>query len=155
MQAFLTTPIYNKFYIYKIPTNQHQRFCNAFGYYRMVNMYTQKLVYVQNVLMRGKKFGINLRKKSKVKSRNIWQLRFQFKAFYILIIHDLAHLKAQSPPRPRSFKNQQKRLLQLMLIHLQMLHRKQPQKLLMQPTRNLQNFNEFTILLMFQKFGII
>ena len=37
MQAFLTTPKYNKFYIYKTPTNQHQRFCNAFGYSRMVN----------------------------------------------------------------------------------------------------------------------
>jgi hypothetical protein len=38
MQAFLTTPKYNKFYIYKTPTNQHQKFCNAFGYYRMVNI---------------------------------------------------------------------------------------------------------------------
>jgi len=37
MQAFLTTPKYNKFYIYKTPTNQHQRFCNAFGYSHMVN----------------------------------------------------------------------------------------------------------------------
>lgn len=37
MQTFLTTPKYNKFYIYKTPTNQHQRFCNAFGYYQMVN----------------------------------------------------------------------------------------------------------------------
>ena len=37
MQAFLTTPKYNKFYIYKTPTNQHQRFCNAFGYQRMVD----------------------------------------------------------------------------------------------------------------------
>ncbi|GBC47991.2 uncharacterized protein LOC106141435 [Rhizophagus irregularis DAOM 181602=DAOM 197198] len=35
--TFLTTPKYNKFYIYKTPTNQHQRFCNAFGYYQMVN----------------------------------------------------------------------------------------------------------------------
>ncbi|CAB4401573.1 unnamed protein product [Rhizophagus irregularis] len=37
MQTFLTTPKYNKFYIYKTPINQHQRFCNAFGYYFMVN----------------------------------------------------------------------------------------------------------------------
>jgi hypothetical protein len=37
MQAFLTTPKYNKFYIYKTPTSQYQRFCNAFGYYCMVN----------------------------------------------------------------------------------------------------------------------
>ncbi|PKY55209.1 hypothetical protein RhiirA4_474525 [Rhizophagus irregularis] len=37
MQTFLTTPKYNKFYIYKTPTSQYQRFCNAFGYYRMVN----------------------------------------------------------------------------------------------------------------------
>ncbi|CAG8672838.1 12941_t:CDS:2, partial [Funneliformis caledonium] len=35
MQAFLTTPKYNKFYIYTTPTNQHQRFCNAFGYYQI------------------------------------------------------------------------------------------------------------------------
>ncbi|PKK56728.1 hypothetical protein RhiirC2_799397 [Rhizophagus irregularis] len=33
MQAFLTTPKYNKFYIYKTPTSQYQRFCNAFGYH--------------------------------------------------------------------------------------------------------------------------
>ncbi|PKB97763.1 hypothetical protein RhiirA5_432532 [Rhizophagus irregularis] len=37
MQTFLTTPKYNKFYIYKTPINQHQKFCNAFGYYFMVN----------------------------------------------------------------------------------------------------------------------
>ncbi|PKC07250.1 hypothetical protein RhiirA5_500808 [Rhizophagus irregularis] len=37
MQAFLTTPKYNKFYIYKTPTTPYQRFCNAFGYHRMVN----------------------------------------------------------------------------------------------------------------------
>ncbi|EXX54949.1 hypothetical protein GLOIN_2v1769998 [Rhizophagus irregularis DAOM 181602=DAOM 197198] len=37
MQAFLTTLKYNKFYVYKTPTNQYQRFCNAFGYHRMVN----------------------------------------------------------------------------------------------------------------------
>src|SRR4051812_21962465 len=37
MQTFLTTPKYNKFYIYKIPINQHKKFCNAFGYYCMVN----------------------------------------------------------------------------------------------------------------------
>jgi hypothetical protein len=37
MQAFLTTPKYNKFYIYKTPTSQYQKFCNAFGYHRMVN----------------------------------------------------------------------------------------------------------------------
>ncbi|GBC42209.2 hypothetical protein GLOIN_2v1766467 [Rhizophagus irregularis DAOM 181602=DAOM 197198] len=35
MQAFLTTPKYNKFYVYKTPTNQYQRFCNAFGYYHI------------------------------------------------------------------------------------------------------------------------
>ncbi|CAB4398425.1 unnamed protein product [Rhizophagus irregularis] len=35
MQAFLTTPKYNKFYIYKTPTTPYQRFCNAFGYHRM------------------------------------------------------------------------------------------------------------------------
>ncbi|PKC04312.1 hypothetical protein RhiirA5_502859 [Rhizophagus irregularis] len=37
MQAFLTIPKYNKFYVYKTPTNQYQRFCNAFRYHRMVN----------------------------------------------------------------------------------------------------------------------
>ncbi|GBC23550.2 hypothetical protein GLOIN_2v1766467 [Rhizophagus irregularis DAOM 181602=DAOM 197198] len=37
MQVFLTTPKYNKFYIYKTPTTPYQRFCNAFGYHRMVN----------------------------------------------------------------------------------------------------------------------
>lgn len=37
MQTFLTTPKYNKFYIYKTPTSQYQRFCNAFGYHRIVN----------------------------------------------------------------------------------------------------------------------
>lgn len=37
MQTFLTTPKYNKFYIYKTPTSQYQRFCNAFGYHCMVN----------------------------------------------------------------------------------------------------------------------
>src|SRR5439155_14403847 len=43
MQAFLTTPKYNKFYIYKTPTNQHQKFCNAFRYSHMVN--TGNLAY--------------------------------------------------------------------------------------------------------------
>ncbi|CAB4383122.1 unnamed protein product [Rhizophagus irregularis] len=38
MQAFLTTPKYNKFYIYKTPTSQYQRFCNAFGYHSIVNI---------------------------------------------------------------------------------------------------------------------
>ncbi|KAG9303567.1 hypothetical protein G9A89_018463 [Geosiphon pyriformis] len=38
MQDFLTTPQYNKFYIYKTPINQHQRFCNAFGYSRMTTV---------------------------------------------------------------------------------------------------------------------
>ncbi|CAB4475417.1 unnamed protein product [Rhizophagus irregularis] len=37
MQTFLTTLKYNKFYIYKTPINQHQRFCNAFRYYFIVN----------------------------------------------------------------------------------------------------------------------
>src|SRR4051794_19441720 len=37
MQAFLIKPKYNKFYIYKTLANQHQRFCNAFGYHHMVN----------------------------------------------------------------------------------------------------------------------
>ncbi|GES98439.1 hypothetical protein RCL_jg29174.t1 [Rhizophagus clarus] len=37
MQVFLTISKYNKFYIYKSPTSQYQRFCNAFGYYRIVN----------------------------------------------------------------------------------------------------------------------
>ncbi|GET01626.1 uncharacterized protein LOC109428822 [Rhizophagus clarus] len=35
MQTFLTTPKYNKFHIYKTPTSQYQRFCNAFGYHCM------------------------------------------------------------------------------------------------------------------------
>ncbi|CAG8733996.1 8562_t:CDS:2, partial [Rhizophagus irregularis] len=38
MQAFLTTPKYNKFYIYKTPTSQYQRFCNTFGYHSIVNI---------------------------------------------------------------------------------------------------------------------
>ncbi|GBB92221.1 hypothetical protein RclHR1_19880001 [Rhizophagus clarus] len=37
MQVFLTTPKYNKIYIYKTPTSQYQKFYNAFEYYRMVN----------------------------------------------------------------------------------------------------------------------
>ena len=37
MQSFITTLKYNKFYIYKTPINQYQRFCNAFSYQRIVN----------------------------------------------------------------------------------------------------------------------
>ena len=36
-QTFLIIPKYNKFYVYKTPTSQYQKFCNAFGYHRMVN----------------------------------------------------------------------------------------------------------------------
>ncbi|CAB4382621.1 unnamed protein product [Rhizophagus irregularis] len=55
MQAFLTTPKYNKFYIYKTPTTPYQRFCNAFGYHRMkkaaetINATNMKLAELQRI----------------------------------------------------------------------------------------------------------
>ena len=64
MQAFLTTPKYNKIYIYKTPTSQYQRFCNAFGYHHMVN--TKNPAYLKVSLC--------------TECNNVWkEIRYKFK----------------------------------------------------------------------------
>src|SRR5205823_9227662 len=100
MQAFLTTPKYNKFYIYKTPTNQHQRFCNAFGYSRMVNTGNPAYQKLSLCTECTERFSVNLSKKSKAKSRNTWQPQFPSKVFCEIPLQNQRHyLKA-----PGTFK---------------------------------------------------